>query len=474
MPTLEIPAVSIAGCLLGRKHDELSTLIKSPLAKGPSGGETNDTSSSAHLNHISTLHTVGISIFDNCRNGKGGWISIADFYGAVRNGKWRAEIDEIRNQFRSAAATGGNPKKAVKDLKARLPAVTPGGLFKTRKRETLNSPSGRLCADLDNIEDLNLAKRKLAASPHAEAVFVSPTGTGLKAIFRVPPSGEHQDCFSAVRRHVCEISGLQLDEACKDEGRLCFVSYDPELYLNPAATELQPFEPWPSKNQAEPTTGRVAQTHRLSDAQTPRPPDAQVVMGNAAWVMDFLPSEPHSTNRLFFQMARRSLDVEHASGRALQTREIRRAFDHWFDNANKEHLNEDRETYFAEFCRIRSYARTGLREQLLRAAWNRAACDPLPQEAEFFKGEKLRLLVALAFQLQTLSGDKPFYLSSHSAASLLAVAPMQAHRWLKSLEGGGILKCCRRGDPLKRLATEYRYISCNDAPNDCRKEPCLG
>ena len=37
--------------------------------------------------------------------------------------------------------------------------------------------------------------------------------------------------------------GLKIDSACKDVGRLCFVSYDPNLRINPGAKELD-VESW--------------------------------------------------------------------------------------------------------------------------------------------------------------------------------------------------------------------------------------
>ena len=48
------------------------------------------------------------------------------------------------------------------------------------------------------------------------------------------------------RQHVKELTGIQIDESGKDVARLCFMSYDPELYHNPNATELVPL-PQPEK-----------------------------------------------------------------------------------------------------------------------------------------------------------------------------------------------------------------------------------
>src|SRR5262249_52795330 len=46
--------------------------------------------------------------------------------------------------------------------------------------------------------------------------------------------------FRAIEKHVQGLSGVQIDESCKDPARLCFMSHDPELYHNPEAKEIEP------------------------------------------------------------------------------------------------------------------------------------------------------------------------------------------------------------------------------------------
>jgi hypothetical protein len=43
-----------------------------------------------------------------------------------------------------------------------------------------------------------------------------------------------------VQKHVLELGGVQIDQSGKDPARLCFLSYDPELYHNPNAVEIEP------------------------------------------------------------------------------------------------------------------------------------------------------------------------------------------------------------------------------------------
>src|SRR2546427_809630 len=81
-------------------------------------------------------------------------------------------------------------KDSVAPLKKTLPGVMWSGRFSSREKpavEKLLAHSGLLCADLDDLGDrLADVRAKLKASPNLWAMFLSPTGKGLKAVFRVP------------------------------------------------------------------------------------------------------------------------------------------------------------------------------------------------------------------------------------------------------------------------------------------------
>ena len=69
----------------------------------------------------------------------------------------------------------------------------------------------------------------------------------MKAVFCVPADvTRHIGSFRAVEQHVRTLTGIQVDKACKDVARLCFISYDPQLHVNENATEIQPL-PEPDK-----------------------------------------------------------------------------------------------------------------------------------------------------------------------------------------------------------------------------------
>lgn len=184
-------------------------------------------------------------------------VPASDVIQAIRNGQWKADVEAIRKRFAFALERAdGNrkdAKKAVDSLKKRLPAVTFSGKFGIRSCDKLKAHSGLICADLDNLGDrLERVRATLAKDPHVYGLFASPTGDGLKAAYRGPVcegDAQHKAAFKAVAAHVKQTTGVEID-ATPDSSRLCFVSYDPETVINPAAVEL------PVDFSAEATAGQ--------------------------------------------------------------------------------------------------------------------------------------------------------------------------------------------------------------------------
>ena len=121
-------------------------------------------------------------------------------------------------------------------------------------------------------------RKKLEASPHVFAFFLSPTGNGLKVVFRVPPMHQNtREVFAQWQKHVRDLTGIQIDENGKDLSRLCFMSYDPELYHNPDATEL---EPLPEPEKPKPAFNSSGEAN-LSERQR----IAAELLGNIDWTI---------------------------------------------------------------------------------------------------------------------------------------------------------------------------------------------
>jgi len=210
---------------------------------------------------------------------------------SIRSNKWRKPVEKIRAEFRRVLTETGDlkvAKRAVDTLKKKLPGVLWSGTFSSREKpvpEKLLAHAGLLCGDLDNLDTrLDGVRSKLATSPHLFALFTSPTGNGLKAVFCVfcvPVNAErHAESFRAIANHVRQLTGEEIDAACKDIGRLCFVSFDPDALLNTAATVLPPLPPLANENHSASlvTSGLVEIGTRQSIAEK--------ILGAIRWTND--------------------------------------------------------------------------------------------------------------------------------------------------------------------------------------------
>ena len=130
-------------------------------------------------------------------------------------------------------------KQAYKELRAEnLEYFMPSGVWSNRtKSGQLLKPSGLAQIDVDDISDskeLQRIKDMLSNDKHTALLFESPSGLGLKALVRVsittPPR--------ALLDYFQSSYGIKIDMAAIPEKQPCFVSYDPEAYLNLQAHEL--------------------------------------------------------------------------------------------------------------------------------------------------------------------------------------------------------------------------------------------
>jgi hypothetical protein len=221
---------------------EKKTAHPSTNAQLSQGNSNKDTAARSRVNSFK-VSTVKSATFTETKDRDAN-----DVLEAIRTGgkTLRGKIEQIRDKLRYGDASA---KQLAQELKKQLPAVMWSGTFTERKNGALVKHSGLFCADLDKLGDtLQDVREKLGASPHVWAMFISPSGDGLKAVFRVPAdAAQHAGSFRAAEQHIHELTSVQIDQACKDKARLCFLSYDPELYHNPSAVPIEPL-PEPEKS----------------------------------------------------------------------------------------------------------------------------------------------------------------------------------------------------------------------------------
>lgn len=156
--------------------------------------------------------------------------SIEEVYRKIIGNAYKDEVMAIRNALRS-----GDNETASK-LKKALAACTFSGTFNGRRRtDCLASYSGYLILDMDklNAEELQHAKDVAKRIPYTVLCFVSPSGNGLKIVVAVNTDQTlHKEAYAQVVSYYNEEIGLPFDDVTSDVSRLCYMSHDPEAYIN--------------------------------------------------------------------------------------------------------------------------------------------------------------------------------------------------------------------------------------------------
>jgi hypothetical protein len=149
----------------------------------------------------------------------------------IKKGTWEKKIVLIRQ------AIDESDQVKADELKRNLPAFTVSATFKERrKKENIDTYSGLLHLDYDKVEDVESLKESIIRIPYTYSAFISPSGKGLKVMIKTDAVlKNHTEAFNELRAYYDGIVGFESDKSVKDVTRLCFVSYDPSLYLNEAS-----------------------------------------------------------------------------------------------------------------------------------------------------------------------------------------------------------------------------------------------
>jgi len=155
-------------------------------------------------------------------------LPISQVLNEIKNGTYKAKIEWLRSLSREEISGG---KASYSEFKKALPGVTFAGTFKYRNGKNIQNYSGYMILDVDHVKDLTMKKVEICQDKHTAFCFISPGGDGLKIGIRINPK-KWEKTFKTAEKYFLEKHGLKLDPANKDIARLCFISYDPELFIN--------------------------------------------------------------------------------------------------------------------------------------------------------------------------------------------------------------------------------------------------
>lgn len=166
-------------------------------------------------------------------------------------------LDDILEMIRTG--TEFDLKKKVQDvrnakdkdekdsMKIRIPAVTVNGIFESKNKNCLLVYSSYTALDFDHISEDEMSEfiDNLKKSPHVYAGFRTSSGEGYKAIIlhdNLEPL-YHDDLYEQLLTYYnCEVK----DTSTRDLARGNYLSYDPDLWINPDA---EPFHFVPSTSE---------------------------------------------------------------------------------------------------------------------------------------------------------------------------------------------------------------------------------
>lgn len=166
-----------------------------------------------------------VTIFKNIRETSTPFIRDIDFiFKRIKEGNSKILIDKIRNS---------KTKEEQNKLKSDLPSICFSGIFKNRSKNGIISHTGIICLDFDKyntIDLLNEDREKLINDKYTFALFISPSGNGLKVIVKIPKDiDNHKLYFDALEKYY---NNNNFDTGVSDVSRVCYESYDENIYIN--------------------------------------------------------------------------------------------------------------------------------------------------------------------------------------------------------------------------------------------------
>jgi hypothetical protein len=172
-----------------------------------------------------------ISIYKGVSDRYGDITTVEKALAIIKSGKGIAKkIDTLRRETDS---------KKRDQIKRNLPAVTWSSQSAQRHTTAVQKCTQIICIDIDKLEMQRLFEL-YELIPKWEccfAVFISPSGNGLKVLVQCNSSyTTHLEYFIALENLFKNKFDVDIDKSGKDLVRLCFLSHDETMYVNPDAT----------------------------------------------------------------------------------------------------------------------------------------------------------------------------------------------------------------------------------------------
>lgn len=157
---------------------------------------------------------------------------------AFKAGRFAGEISKVRDVLEQQG------ERKYKEAKRTLPAIAFCGEFSGgHAKEDLVRYNNLLVFDVDHLteDEMQKAYSTMSSDEHILAFWVSPSGNGYKGLIRVMYQSVlesigldlcYKKAFQEVTTYFHNHFGIELDTNCSDYSRICYVCWDPNLYVN--------------------------------------------------------------------------------------------------------------------------------------------------------------------------------------------------------------------------------------------------
>ena len=153
----------------------------------------------------------------------------------IKVGKSKDMVMELRKLVNT-------DKDAYNKKKTYLPAICFGGQFTIRGKEHCKVPSGLMTLDYDKFDSTKLmdeVRDELKKNKHVVSIFYSPSFKGLKVLVKIPTTNK-EDYTRYFKQFNKDFPNEHFDYNNSDISRVCFESYDPDIYINYEAETYDP------------------------------------------------------------------------------------------------------------------------------------------------------------------------------------------------------------------------------------------
>jgi len=146
---------------------------------------------------------------------------LEDYLEKTKIGEW----EDIVNKCRTI-----QDKKERDEFKRTMPTATLSGLFSKRRDDSLIIHSEYIAMDIDELDDINASKRHLENDKYCYSVFMSTSGRGLRALFKIDPD-KHRESFESICKYLFDNYSIVCDQNGSNASKPYVVSFDPYLYI---------------------------------------------------------------------------------------------------------------------------------------------------------------------------------------------------------------------------------------------------